>query len=81
MAYRGTDRKTNHAQYTPISNYSALSAEVRKKLSSMKIDAGQDPAQAQPQDQAKAAQAQAPSAATTDTSAARASAKRAQLSR
>jgi hypothetical protein len=62
MAYRGIDRNNNHAQYTPVSNYSALSAEVRKKLSEMKIDTSSEPENT----------AAALSVKSTDTSAARA---------
>jgi hypothetical protein len=38
-AYRGTNAKANAAQFTPVSSYSGISNDVRKKLLSMKIEA------------------------------------------
>lgn len=39
VAYRGTNSKASGAQFTPVSTYSGISNDVRKKLLSMKIDA------------------------------------------
>lgn len=39
MAYRGLNRQTRTAQYTPVSAYSALSDDLRAKLSRTEVDA------------------------------------------
>jgi len=38
MAYRGLNRHTRTAQYTPVSAYSALSDDLRAKLSKVEVD-------------------------------------------